>query len=68
MKTDLYTKAVLTVIALCLLWIAAGGPALIPRVEAQAGVPQSVVIAGWKGELDAKTINSLSLSPLPTTK
>jgi hypothetical protein len=67
MKTDTYTRIVLTVIAVCLVWIAIGGPALIPRVEAQSS-PQSVIIAGWKGEVGASHIQQLSLSPLPTSK
>jgi hypothetical protein len=57
MRTDLYTKTVLTVIALALLWIAAGGPSLVPAAHAEAGVqqkpadaakaePQKVYIAG----------------------
>jgi hypothetical protein len=45
MKPDLYTKAVLTVIAACLMWMSLGGPALLTPVHAQAG--QQVIIAGW---------------------
>jgi len=37
MKIDLYTKAVLTVIALCLIWICVNGAT--PVAEAQAGPP-----------------------------
>jgi hypothetical protein len=46
MRIDFYTKAVLTVIAACLLWIAIGGPSLLPAVQAQNGV-QNVRIVGW---------------------
>jgi hypothetical protein len=54
MTVDRYTKVVLTVIAACLIWIAAGGPSLITPASAQ-GTPvlqpqyqhQQVVIAGW---------------------
>ena len=42
---DRYTKLVLTVIAICLVWIALGGPSLITPVEAQAG--DRVILAGW---------------------
>jgi len=55
MNTDRYTKAVLTVIAGCLLWICATGVA--PRVEAQEarvrfpGPVQPVVIVGT-GSMD----------------
>ena len=45
MRIDWYTKAVLTIIAAALVWIAADGPSLLPAVEAQAG-PQRVVIVG----------------------
>jgi hypothetical protein len=45
MKADMYTKAVLTVIAVALVWIAAGGPALIPTAHAQRDA--HVYIAGW---------------------
>ena len=48
MSVDRYTKLVLTVIALCLVWLSVGGPSLITRVTAQAD-RQSVYIAGWVG-------------------
>ena len=44
MRIDFYTRAVLTVIALCLVWIAIGGPALLPAVEAQQGTTRVVVV------------------------
>jgi hypothetical protein len=47
MRTDTYTKVVLTVIAACLVWIAAGGPTLIPRVQAQGDAVTRVRIEGW---------------------
>jgi hypothetical protein len=48
MSVDRYTKAVLTVIALCLVWISLGGSSLIPKAEAQAQAQeQRVFIAGW---------------------
>ena len=50
MRIDAYTKAVLTIIAVALVWIAAGGPSLIPGVEAQAS-SQRVVIVGWEDRL-----------------
>jgi hypothetical protein len=49
MKTDRYTKTVLTVIALCLIWMSLGGPALLPAVGAQnAQGATEVVIWGWR--------------------
>ena len=35
MRLDLYTKAVLTVIAACLVWISLGGPSLLVPLSAQ---------------------------------
>jgi hypothetical protein len=49
MAVDRYTKLVLTVIAVCLIWLSAGGPSLISPVEAQTG--DRVLLAGW---VDAK--------------
>jgi hypothetical protein len=45
MKTDMYTKAVLTVIAVALVWIGLGGPHVMPAAHAQSD--QHVYIAGW---------------------
>ena len=44
MAVDRYTKLVLTVIAVCLVWISLGGPALITPVSAQA---DGVILRGW---------------------
>ena len=44
MKTDLYTKAVLSVIAACLVYFALGTPPVAPVASAQP--PQRVVIEG----------------------
>ena len=35
MKVDLYVKAVLTVIAVCLVWLCLGKVELVPEAEAQ---------------------------------
>lgn len=61
MSVDRYTKLVLTVIAVCLMWIAAGGPSLITPVKAQTG--DRVLLAGW---VDA-TGNVLRFPAAPTT-
>jgi hypothetical protein len=50
MRVDAYTRAVLTIIAVALVWIAAGGPSLVPPVEAQ-GNTQRVVVVGWEDRL-----------------
>ena len=47
MRTDTYTKFVLTVIAVCLIWIAAGGRSLVPVVQAQGDGVTRVKIVGW---------------------
>ena len=47
MTVDRYTKAVLTVIAVCLLWLSMGGPSLITPVKAQEN---RVYLAGWIDE------------------
>lgn len=48
MSVDRYTKAVLTVIAVCLVWMSLGGPALMTPLQAQdAG---RVVLTGWVDE------------------
>jgi hypothetical protein len=35
MRTDRYTKVVLTIIAVCLVWLSLGGPRLLAPVHAQ---------------------------------
>ena len=45
-----YTRFVLTVIALCLIWLPVGGPALFPIAKAQSPGNQAetrVLITGW---------------------
>jgi len=46
MATDRYTRAVLTVIALCLLYLCMGRPGISVPVAAQSGY-QRVVVTGW---------------------
>jgi hypothetical protein len=47
MRSDTDTKFILTIIAVCLIWIAAGGPSLIPGVQAQGDGVTRVRIVGW---------------------
>jgi len=54
MRIDLYTKAVLTVIALCLVYLCVDRPSVASTVQAQSQegqfqrqLLQRVVIAGW---------------------
>lgn len=49
MAVDRYTKAILTVIAVCLVWLSLGGPALITPVSAQ-GDGERVILSGWVDE------------------
>jgi hypothetical protein len=47
-RSDLYTKFVLTVIAACLVWLALGGPAFLTVAHAQRSSGYDrVVISGW---------------------
>ena len=46
MIVDRYTKAVLTVIAACLVWLSVGGPSLLTSVSAQSS-GERVLISGW---------------------
>ena len=49
---DRYTKFVLTVIAVCLVWLSLGGPSVLPVVDAQIPPrPTEVVIVGWRDAL-----------------
>jgi hypothetical protein len=45
MRIDLYTKFVLSVIALCLIWLSLGGPKILTVAQAQAS--DRVLISGW---------------------
>ncbi len=49
MRVDAYTKAVLTVIALCLVWMCISGAALTPASAAQPRDPMEVVLVGARG-------------------
>jgi hypothetical protein len=69
MNTDRYTKAVLTVIALCLVWMSVGGPALLPVVGAQPGVAigaTDIVIVGWR-DARGEIVKLPALLPAPPT-
>jgi hypothetical protein len=63
MRPDAYTKAVLTVIAACLVWLCAmstGRPLSAQQTQALNGAPQPVVIVGW-GTLDAQGRTSVAM-------
>jgi len=50
MAVDRYTKMILTVIALCVVWLSLGGPSLVTPVNAQN---DRVYLAGWIDERGA---------------
>lgn len=60
MKTDLYTKVMPTIIAICLVWISLGGPSLLPAAQAQSG--EHVIISGW---VDNDVNGTVQKLPLP---
>ena len=49
MNTDLYTKTVLTVIALCLVWMCVNGAIPVARAQAELPKPTPVVLVNEKG-------------------
>jgi hypothetical protein len=59
MSVDRYTKAVLTLIAVCLVWLSLGGPSLITPVSAQA---EGVLLRGWVDE--SGTVMAFPKAPL----
>jgi hypothetical protein len=69
MRVDFYTKAVLTVIAVCLVWMAIGGPSLFPVVQAQGSTIQNVRVVGWgngsSAVADVQVVGWRAPLPLP---
>ncbi len=49
MKTDLYTKAVLTVIAMCLVWLCVSGATPVVGAQAARPEPTPVVLVDANG-------------------
>lgn len=49
MKTDLYTKAVLTVIAVCLVWMCVNGATPVVGAQTARPEPTPVVLVDAKG-------------------
>jgi hypothetical protein len=63
MRPDVYLKAVLTVIAACLVWLCAmstGRPLSAQQTQVLDAAPQPVVIVGW-GTLDAQGRTSVAM-------
>ena len=63
MRPDAYTKAVLTVIAACLVWLcvmSTGRPLSAQQTQVLDGAPQPVVIVGW-GTVDAQGRTSVAM-------
>jgi hypothetical protein len=63
MSVDRYTKAVLTLIAVCLVWLSLGGPSLIAPVSAQA-TGDRVILAGWVDE-SGRVLSFPAAPPIP---
>ena len=49
MKTDMYTKAMLTIIAACLVWICISGAAPPVRAQGTPPAPQPVMLVDARG-------------------
>jgi len=60
MKPDLYTKAVLTVIAVCLVWISIGNVVFPRPVEAQNQNPTLVKVSGFTSDALSQLIMTSS--------
>ena len=69
MRIDVYTKTVLTVIAVCLVWMAIGGPPLFAGVQAQGSGIQNVRVVGWgngsSAVADVQVVGWRAPLPLP---
>jgi len=64
MRTDTYTKVMLTIIAACLVYLCLGRPAVFPTAQAQA--PQThVVLDGWSYGTDNRVLQPIESNPLP---
>jgi hypothetical protein len=61
-RIDLYTKAILTVIAGCLMWLCLGTSGVLTSLQAQSG-SNRVILAGWAGPNGV--IHQLPSEPLP---
>ena len=67
MKTDLYTKSVLTIIALCLVWRCINGETPVARAQAQPQAarppqPTPVILVNEKGQPIYTTPGGLSVN------
>ncbi len=62
MRVDTYTKAVLTVIAACLVWLCIGQRAM----PVSADAPQEVIVVGVRGTVPVVTAPRTSLMVRPT--
>jgi hypothetical protein len=68
MKTDVYTKGMLTVIAACLVWICANGGIPVTHAQAKAPEPMPVILVDARGNplygLDGLRVN-LGVKTMP---
>ncbi len=63
MKVDLYTKAVLTAIAFCLVYVVVKDVSLVPHAQAQTSGPLNVNIV----QIDGKSFGPLDVNVLHPT-
>jgi hypothetical protein len=64
MKTDIYTKTMLTVIAACLIYLCLGRPAVLSTAQAQTAQTH-VIIDGWSWGTDNAVMQPIESHPLP---
>lgn len=64
MRTDTYTKTMLTVIAACLIYLCLGRPAVFPTAQAQAQQTH-VILDRWSYGTDNRVIQPMQGNPLP---
>jgi hypothetical protein len=66
MRVDAYTKAVLTIIAACLLWMCVAGTVLTPVAAQAQREPQEVIIVGSRTPQDVTLVGSRTPIPVMT--
>jgi hypothetical protein len=72
MMIDRYTKAILTMIALCLLYLCMGRPGMAVPVAAQSGF-QRVIVAGWADKAGNEIylpspVGGATIAPMPAAE
>ncbi len=68
MRVDTYTKAVLTVIAACLVWMCVSGAILTPVAAQAPRAPQEVMVVGTRVPVAVVTAPRTSLAVRPSAE